>query len=411
MSAGSQDPGRRTLLFVGAGPHQRPGIRRARELGVRVVAVDANEEAPGFADAHAAEAVDFKDVAAVVEAGRRHGVDSVMTVASDRAVPVVAAVAEALGLPGIGSPTAHAMTNKVVMRRRLAEAGVSQPRFAAARSREEAERALAEVGLPAVLKPADSSGQRGLALLRSPADLNGRVEAALAHSRAAEVIVERFHEGVEVNALVVARGGECEVVTLSDRVRAPGTAFGVALAHLYPASLPDETAARAADVAAASVRALGLRDGVAYPQVLVADDGDVRVVEVAARVPGGQMAEVARHGAGVDLVEVALRQALGEPVPDDLVRPRFRRPLAIRFLTAEPGPLRTGTVKAVGGLEHVLSSPGVVQAEVFLAPGDSIRPVLVDADRHGYVIALGETSGEALERADRGASVLDVQVA
>ena len=57
-----------------------------------------------------------------------------MTYAADRAVPVVAAVAEALDLPGIGSDTAHLMTNKIAMRRQLADAGVPQPRFAAVRT-------------------------------------------------------------------------------------------------------------------------------------------------------------------------------------------------------------------------------------------------------------------------------------
>ena len=38
---------------------------------------------------------------------RREGVDGVLTVSADRAVPVVAAVAEELGLPGIGTETAH----------------------------------------------------------------------------------------------------------------------------------------------------------------------------------------------------------------------------------------------------------------------------------------------------------------
>jgi formate-dependent phosphoribosylglycinamide formyltransferase (GAR transformylase) len=92
-----------TVLFVGAGRHQRRAIRRARELGLRVVAVDRNPEALGLGEADLFEVVDFMDVAAVTEAGRRHLVDGVLTVSADRAVPVVAAVAEALGLPGIGT--------------------------------------------------------------------------------------------------------------------------------------------------------------------------------------------------------------------------------------------------------------------------------------------------------------------
>ena len=47
---------------------------------------------------------------------------------------------------------------------------------------------------------------------------------------------------------------------------------------------------------------------------------------MAARIPGGQMADLAFHALGVDLVEIALRQALGEEVPDELVVPRHSQP-------------------------------------------------------------------------------------
>ena len=85
------------------------------------------------------------------------------------------------------------------------------------------------------------------------------------------------------------------------------------------------------------MRALGLGDAIAFPQLIASPDGGVAVVEVAARIPGGQMADLVRHAVGVDLVEVALRQALGEEVPDELALPRFRQPLAIRFFTAAAG--------------------------------------------------------------------------
>src|SRR6185437_10512926 len=86
----------KTVLFVGAGRHQRRAIARVRELGARVVAADRNPEAPGLADTDVAEVVDFADVEALAEVGRRHGVAGVLTVASDRAVPIVAAAAELL---------------------------------------------------------------------------------------------------------------------------------------------------------------------------------------------------------------------------------------------------------------------------------------------------------------------------
>jgi biotin carboxylase len=400
----------RTVLFVGAGIHQRRAIQRARADGLRVVAVDADPHAAGLALADVGEPVDFGDVAAVVDAGRRHEVDGVLTISADRAVPVVATVTEQLGLPGIGTDTAHRMTNKVAMRRTLAEAGVPQPRFAAIRRLNEADAALAEVGLPAVLKPADSGGQRGVFRLDSRGDLERHLHAALAESPTEEAIVEEFVDGLELNGLAVARRGDVTLLTLSDRLRPPGVGFGVGWIHVYPSSLYGDALAEAERVAASAVRVLGLENGMSFPQLIATDDGRALVVEVAARVPGGQMADLARHAIGVDIVEIALRQALGDDVPDELVQRRFDRPLAIRFLTASPGPLPVGRVQRVGSLDEARSATGVLDVDVFIEAGEVIRPVRVDADRRGYVIATGPTSVLALEAAERAARLIAIDV-
>ena len=400
----------KTVLFVGAGRHQRRAIAQARAQGLRVVAVDRNPDAPGLAEADVAEVVDFSDVDAVIEVGRRHAVDGVLTISADRAVPVVAAVAEALGLPGIGTDTAYVMTQKIAMRRVLGDAGVPQPEFAAVRNVHEGYAALERVGLPAVLKPADSGGQRGVFRLETADDLEQHLHVALGESPTEEAIIEAYVEGLELNGLVIVRDGEALPLTLSDRLRPPGIGFGVGWIHVYPATIYADQLEEAERVAVHAVRALGLRDGIAFPQLLATDDGRVLVIEVAARIPGGQMADLARHAVGVDLVEIALLQALGEEVPDDVALPRFSQPLAIRFLTASPGPLPTGTVTEIGSLEKVSAFPGVVQADVYLSVGETIRPVQLDGDRRGYVIAIADTNVEALERAEAAAQLVDVVV-
>jgi biotin carboxylase len=398
----------KTVLFVGAGRHQRRAILRAKELGLRVVAVDRNPDAVGLPHADEGHVVDFADVETVIDVAKTHAIDGVLTVSADRAVPIVAAIAEELGLPGIGTQTAHLMTHKVAMRRRLAEGGVPQPRFAAVRVRREALPAAEAVGFPAVLKPADSGGQRGLFLLRSMDDLDRHLHAALAESPTEEAIVEAFTEGLELNGLVIARGGEPYPLLLSDRLRPKGDGFGVGWIHSYPSKLFGDVFEEAQRVALRAVRTLGLKDGIAFPQLIVAD-GEALVVEVAARIPGGQMADLAFHALGIDLVEIALRQALGEEVPDELVIPRQSLPTAIRFLTAQPGPLPVGKVTKISGLDRVLKAPGVVQADIFLQEGETIRPVRLDGDRRGYVIATGQTNVQALERAEVAARLLYVE--
>ncbi len=401
----------KTVLFVGAGRHQRRAIEQARARGLRVVAVDRNPEAPGLESADVAEVVDFSDVDEIVEVARPLAVDGVLTVSADRAVPVVAKVAEELGLPGIGTTTAHLLTHKRAMRDVLAAAGLQQPPYASLRSPEDVDGALAAVRLPAVLKPVDSGGQRAVFRIDTREELERDLDEAIAESPTAEALLEEFVDGVELNGIVIARVGEPALITLSDRLRPPGVGFGVGWIHVYPPSIPAEQLRLAGQVAVESVRALGLTDAIAFPQLIASPDGGgVSVVEVAARIPGGQMADLVRHAVGVDLVEVALLQALGDYVPDDVALPRFTQPLAIRFFTAQPGPLPTGRVTSIGSLDPVLACEGVVQADTYLQLGETIRPVRRDGDRRGYVIAVGDTSEQALARAEHAATQLRVDV-
>ena len=399
-----------TVLFIAAGRHQRHAIEHARELGYATVAVDRNPTAPGLALADRGVIVDFSDPSALQASLEGVDFDGVLTVSSDRAVPVVAALARARGLPGLDLAAAHLFTHKVAMRRALAEAGVPQPRFAALRRLRERDAAVSEVGFPAVLKPADSGGQRGVFRVGTLSDLDAHLHEALAASPTGEAILEEYVEGLELNGIVIARDGEASTLTLSDRLRPPGVGFGVGWIHVYPSTVYGDQLEAAERIAAHATRALGLVDGIAFPQLIATADGRVIVVECGARIPGGQMADLVHHAAGVDLVEIALRCALGQPVSDELVTPKRHQPLAIRFLTAAPGPLPTGRVRAIGSLEGVLAAPGVVQAETYLQIGEVIRPVRLDGDRRGYVIAVADTNLEALDRAESAAGMVEVEV-
>ena len=395
---------------MGAGRHQRRAIEQARASGIRVAAVDRNAEAPGLGAADVAEVVDFTAVDEVVAVARRVGADGVLTVSADRAVPVVAAVAEQLGLPGIGTHTAHLLTHKRAMRDALGSAGLPQPPYTSLVSADDIDAAQAAVPFPAVLKPVDSGGQRAVFRIESRDELERDLPDAIEESPTDEALLEGFVDGIEMNGIVIARGDEPALITLSDRLRPPGIGFGVGWIHVYPPSIPPEQLRLAEQVAVDSVRALGLRDAIAFPQLIASSDGGVAVVEVAARIPGGQMADLVRHAVGVDLVDVALRQALGEDVPDEIALPRFTQPLAIRFFTAQPGPLPTGLVTRIGSLDAVLASDGVVQADTYLQLGETIRPVRRDGDRRGYVIATADTPEEALSRAELAATRLEVEV-
>jgi hypothetical protein len=112
---------------------------------------------------------------------------------------------------------------------------------------------------------------------------------------------------------------------------------------------------------------------------------------------------------GIDLVEIAVRRAVGEEITEEQRTPKFNQPLAVRFMTASPGPLPVGRIRSIGALDAVRSSPGVVKADIYMKVGETINPVQLDADRRGFVIATADDSSTALDLADRAAATLEVE--
>jgi biotin carboxylase len=392
---------------LGASVTQAPFLRYARKEGHHVVVVDGDPAASARALADAFEVVDFTDVESVIDVARRHAVEGVLAVGSDRAVLPAAQVADRLSLPSIGSEVARAMTDKELMRARLQAVGVRQPQYAVL---EWPDIRVGRAPMPTVLKPADSGGQRGVFLVHDRAEVDLHIRETLSHSPTRRALLEQYIDGTELNGIVVVRDGVPALITLSDRLRPPGPGFGVGWVHSFPSSLESHELEGARELAFAAVSALGLRDGIAFPQMIIDGNGDAWLVEIAARIPAGQMADLVANATGINLHEIAIRLALGQRVPDELIAPRFVRPVAIRFFTAEPGMLPVGTVMSVDGLDTVRTAPGVLAADVYFGTGDAIRPVQVDADRNGYVIATGESASEALVRADAASERLEVRV-
>jgi cysteine synthase A len=358
----------KTVLLVGDGPRRPAVAERAHALGLGVTTSTDG------------------------------AFDGVIATGSSASVEEAAAIAAANGLPGVGVATAHALTHKIALRRRLADAGVPQPRYAAVRMLSERRRAIDEVGFPAVLKPANAGGQRGVFRIDSLDDVDAHLHEALSASPTGEAVLEELVHGTEMIQIAAAHDGELIPLTLSDRFQA---GFGVASTHVYPAATYGVALEEAERIALRALAAIGLRTGVAFVELVASAGGRIAVVGCAPIALGGPLEELVRIATGVNTIDVEL-------LPENVVTPQLTQPAAIRFLTAQPGPLPVGRVERVGSLDKVRAFPGVVEAVLDVQPGETIHPVRTAADRRGYVIAVADTNLDALDRAEAASRLVDI---
>ncbi|HEY6054751.1 MAG TPA: ATP-grasp domain-containing protein, partial [Gaiellaceae bacterium] len=330
------------LLVLGAGPAQIGLLQAAQERGLHTIAVDRDPSAPGFRFASRRAIVSTEDELNVERLADAERVDGLVSPGSDWPVAVAARVAERLGLPHPISPaTAVLATSKLRQRERFAECGVPQPRYAVCRSADEADDAVREIGFPCVVKAPDRQGQKGLTLVREPAELDAAVQTALTAARSGLVLIEQLIEGPEVTVNGFWAENSFMPLTVTDRNVAGPPAFGVALAHVWP----PERADGAVEAARAASEALGIEDGPVYVQLRLGPTGP-QVVELAARVGGGHDAELCRAALGVDLNDLAIAAALGEEVGPIVPAPQAGG-ACVRFVVGSPG-----LVDSVEGVEQ-----------------------------------------------------------
>jgi biotin carboxylase len=393
------DPGARRarLLVLGAGPAQLGLLRAARERGLETIAVDRDPSAPGLPLAAKRAIVSSEDEPGVERLARAEHVDGLISPGADWPVGVAARVAARIGLPHpIDAATAALATNKARQRARLAEAGVPQPRSWALSAVEDG------LPVPCVVKAADRQGQRGLTLVRSRDELAAAVAAAVAASRGGTCLVEELVDGPEVTVNAASVEGRFVPLTVTDRLTAEPPAFGVALAHVWPA---ERDVSSAIEAAGAAVEALGIRNGPSYTQLRLGPVGP-RVVEVAARLGGGHDAELCLAALGIDLNGLAMDAALGRAVSIRETAQAREGGACVVFLVAPEGEL-----VETHGVEEAQGIDGVLDVLVYRRPGHVFGPLRGGADRAGAVLAVGDSREEALERGRRAAETVRFQVA
>ena len=389
------------LLVLGAGPAQLGVLAAARGRSLTVIAADRDPSAAGFRYADRRAIVSIEDEPAIERLARAEEVDGIVAPGSDHAVAVGARIAARLALPHPITPeVATLAVNKLKQRERLAAAAVAQPRSLVCRTAAEVADAAAELGFPVVIEAPDRAGERSVALAPDRDALAAAAADALAEAHGDYCLVEELVAGptVTVNAFSVA--GRFVPLTVTDRELAPPPAFGVTLAHVWPAELEPADIAGAIAIAGAAARALGVTDGPSTTQVLVPDDGPPLLAKLSARIGGGHDGELCRVALGVDANALAVAAALGEAVrPQDLSPARGVGAACVRFLVAPPGELHE-----VRGVEEAFALDGVRGIRVYRKPGHVFRELRRASDRAGAILATGDTRDDALDAANEAAA-------
>lgn len=424
----------KTMLCLGGGVESVPIIRKVHEMGHRAVVADANPDAlgmaltnlPVIASCYDAEAIRkaIKFTAVVGESrtlihanGAVIGIDGVLCCAVD-APRVATKLRIEFGLPGMSEEAAYRSQDKWCQKKALRNADLRVPDFARvyAGPEKDTRTITAAWGNKSlngwdlemefnrtVVKPNDNRGGRGVSLLPInplPANLfSAAVRRAEECSPTRSVVCETFLDGPQLSTeSLIDRGrtvwtglalrnydhlNQFAPYIIEDGCDAP---YGNAEVHQQVSQLVERACA-----------ALGwYQDGAGTVKGdLVVHDGNLYIIELAARLSGGFLcSHILPAAYGVDFLRYAIQAALSEPLspwPPAYDVPRF---VSQRYVFPAPKDIGKQVAEVPNG-----QADWAQFRSWNLRPGQIVEPVTSHPKRWGQAIGVGKSPGAALRLA------------
>lgn len=306
------------ILFLGASHMQLPPIRLAKKLGYHVVTCDYLPANPGHQYADESYNVSTTDLDKVLALARDCGINAVIDYGSDPAAATAAYVAEKLGLAGNPYESVKTLTNKQLFRKFLSGNGFNCPQFFSTNNLVEGERLLKNFQMPAMVKPVDSSGSKGVTKIETRQQFAEAFRGAMKFSRSSKVIIEEYlprkgyqiaGDGFIVNGQLVFR---CFGQEHFDNDFNPFAPIG----ESFPLLLEETLQARIHNEIQKVINKLSLKRGALNFDIMVDGMDRIFLLEIGPRAGGHFISEVIKYCTDVNLVSFILKSALGKDCND-----------------------------------------------------------------------------------------------
>lgn len=306
------------LMILGGSRYIIPLIESAHNLGCRVITCDYLPDNPAHRFSDEYVNVSITDHEAVLKAATDLEIDGIISFAADPGVVTAAFVAEALGLPFQASAEmTEILQNKDRFRGFLKQHGFSSPWFKEVNSLAEIPELTDQIQFPAIVKPVDSAGSKGVKRVDCAEEVYEAVKYALSFSKNGLAIIEQFLEprgdSSDSDAFTIDGVFRCVSFSAQKFDRKSATPY-VPSAYQMPSSISDEAQLELKSELQRLADLMGLRSGIYNIETRVATDGTPYIMEVSPRGGGNRLAEMLTQASGEDLIRATVQAALGLPI-------------------------------------------------------------------------------------------------
>ena len=388
------------LVVCTSGIWQVPIIQEAHRNGVKTIAIDSDENAQGL------KISDFKIVAPLNELEYivskikeiTECIIGAVSYCSDAGVQLSQDIMNHFACDLNTHIESDIFTNKVLQRERWLIADILQPKYRAFESKEEALKLARRKKLPFVLKPADSSGSRGVTIVTKRDSIFVAIDQAFQFSKNGQILLEDFMPGTEYTVEVFASNKRVVplLVTRKEKVDEETKTVSRSLWSVNPES---HFYNQIVELATSAFEAIGLTRGPGHLELILDKNlGPLGVIEAAARGGGFNLStNLIQVTTGFNFLSKSLELFLNNEIE---IMTTHYNPSVLFFY-----PTKKGRLVVIDGLSEVIAMP-FVQVTILGEIGKSYENAKTDADRLCTVVVSASSEEELVSRVAKVKSTL-----
>lgn len=382
---------KKSILIIGGGEIGLNQIRIAKKIGFNVIVTDINPDAPGLKEADVSVNISGTDIKALVifalENKEKYNISAVYC-GNDFGLLSVECIKQVLNLPHNSIETAIRCINKKLMKDCWIRDGIPTPEGYLINSLDDAKIAIEKLGLPAIIKPADSSGSQGVSLIENKDDLPYVIQEAFKRTSFEFILMEKFIDGThhDVNGFFYNKKFyKCGVF---DRYFTPFP-YCVPIYGFYPSNLSIEIINKIYKITESAAKSIGIVDGPVKADLVLANN-KLYIFEISNRFHGdlgtSHLYSFCRSIGAIELYMHAVYQQKVEysgnmPIPDIISGWYLLK-------------LKPGNIKKIKDIDKVRNIVGVRKILFRKNVGDVVGNLKDNTDVPGFVWISGKTRRE-----------------
>lgn len=204
-------------VVIGASREAEHTIKKAREQGINVIALDGNPKAEGFLYADSFKVVDISDMEKVCEEIEKIRPDFVIPVPIGRYLVTTGYVNEKYHLKGIKYNETNLSTDKYLFHKKLQEKGLRNIKLCLVNQNTDIKEA--DMCFPAILKPRYGSGSRDVFYIEKEEQLGSAYETV--QDMQEDFVLEQVVQGTEYGVDGAVIQGKLYVILVRKKINTP----------------------------------------------------------------------------------------------------------------------------------------------------------------------------------------------